>query len=84
VLRLVAKVLQENVREQNLAARHGGEELFAVLPGATLDVCAGGAERIRCRVSDARLTRRTTGQKISSVTVSIGLRNLGWPNPRRP
>jgi diguanylate cyclase len=73
VLRLVAKVLRENVREQDLAARYGGEELFAVLPGAALDVCAGVAERIRCRVSDARLTRRTTGQEISSVTVSIGV-----------
>jgi diguanylate cyclase len=73
VLRLVAKILQENVREQDLAARYGGEELFAVLPGVTLDVCTGVAERIRCRVSDARLTRRTSGREISSVTVSIGI-----------
>jgi diguanylate cyclase len=73
VLRLVAKVLKENVREQDLAARYGGEELFAVLPGADLDVCAGVAERIRRRISEARLTRRATGQEISSVTVSIGV-----------
>ena len=73
VLRLVAKVLQENVRDQDLAARYGGEELFAVLPGADLDVCAGVAERIRGRVSDARLTQRSTGMEISSVTVSIGV-----------
>lgn len=51
VLRLVAKVLQENVRDQDLAARHGGEELFAVLPGADLDVCAGVSERIRGRIA---------------------------------
>ena len=73
VLRLVAKVLKENVRDQDLAARYGGEELFAVLPGADLDVCAGIADRIRQRISDARLTRRATGQEISSVTVSIGV-----------
>jgi diguanylate cyclase len=30
------------------------------------------AERIRRRIADARLTRRTTGQELSSVTVSIG------------
>jgi diguanylate cyclase len=73
VLRLVAKVLQDNVRDQDLAARYGGEELMAVLPGVALDICADIAERIRHRVSEARLTRRTTGQEISSVTVSIGV-----------
>ena len=73
VLRLVAKVLKDNVRDQDLAARYGGEELFAVLPGAELGVCTAVAERIRQRISDARLTRRTTGQDISRVTVSIGV-----------
>lgn len=73
VLRLVANVLKENVRIQDLAARYGGEELFAVLPGADLTICADVAERIRRRISDARLTRRTSGQEIGNVTVSIGV-----------
>lgn len=73
VLRLVAKVLRESVRDIDLAARYGGEELVAVLPGADLDVCAAAAERIRRRVAEARLTRRNTGQEIASVTVSIGV-----------
>ena len=37
VLRLVAKVLQESVRDCDLAARYGGEELMAILPGAALE-----------------------------------------------
>ena len=73
VLRLVTRVLQESVREGDLAARYGGEELMAVLPNATLDVCADVAERVRRRISEARLTRRSTGLEISSVTVSIGV-----------
>jgi len=73
VLRLVAKVLQENVRECDLAARYGGEELMAVLPDADLDTCASVAERIRTRISEAHLTRRSTGEAISSITVSIGV-----------
>jgi diguanylate cyclase len=73
VLRLVAKVLLENVGDSDLAARYGGEELIAVLPGADLAACVKVAERVRLRVSEARLTRRTTGQAISSVTVSIGV-----------
>jgi diguanylate cyclase len=73
VLRLVARVLQENVRQCDLAARYGGEELMAVLPGTSLDACTEAAERIRYRIGEARLTRRTTGEEITSVTVSIGV-----------
>jgi diguanylate cyclase len=73
VLRLVARVLQESVRDCDHVARYGGEELIAVLPGATLDVCAEVAERIRRRIGEARLTRRTTGEEISSITISIGV-----------
>jgi diguanylate cyclase len=73
VLRLVAKILQEGVREIDLAARYGGEELMAVVPGADLTACTAAAERIRRRISEARLTRRTTGQPIASITVSIGV-----------
>jgi diguanylate cyclase len=73
VLRLVARVLQECVREGDLAARYGGEELMAVLPGAHLEICVGVAERVRHRIAEARLTRRATGEEISSVTVSTGV-----------
>jgi diguanylate cyclase len=73
VLRLVGKVLQESVRDCDLAARYGGEELMAILPGATLEACGEAAERIRRRICDARLTRRATGEEISSLTVSIGV-----------
>jgi diguanylate cyclase len=73
VIRLVARVLQEHVRACDLAARYGGEELMAVLPGAALDACFEAAERIRRRICEAKLTRRTTGEEISSVTVSIGV-----------
>lgn len=73
VLRLVAKVLQEGVREIDLAARYGGEELIAVLPGADLEACAAAAERIRRRIAEAKLTRRATGKEIGSITVSIGV-----------
>jgi diguanylate cyclase len=46
---------------------------MAVPPGTAVDVCAEAAERIRRRIAEARLTRRATGEEISSVTVSIGV-----------
>jgi len=73
VLRLVGRVLQESVRDCDLAARYGGEELMAILPGAPLETCAEVAERIRRRISEARLTPRATGEEVSSLTVSIGV-----------
>jgi diguanylate cyclase len=72
VLRFVAKVLQDNIRDGDLAVRYGGEELVAVLPGATLAKCEEMAERVRRYISSAKLTRRTSGEEIGKVTVSIG------------
>jgi diguanylate cyclase len=73
VLRLMAKVLRERVREIDLPARYGGEELIAVLPGADLAACAAVAERIRRSISECSITRRSTGEVLPSITVSIGV-----------
>jgi len=73
VLRLMAKVLRERVREIDLPARYGGEELIAVLPGANLAACAAVAERIRRAISECSITRRSTGEVLPSITVSIGV-----------
>ena len=73
VLRLMANVLRERLREYDLPARYGGEELIAVLPGADLATCAAVAERIRRLISECRITRRSTGEILPSITVSIGV-----------
>lgn len=66
-------MLLDNIREGDLAARYGGEELIVVLPGANLQTCEKVAERICRRISDAKLKKRTTGEEIGNVTVSIGV-----------
>jgi len=73
VLRLVANILREQVRDHDLVARYGGEEMVCVLPGANLAVCRGVAERIRMVISQRRIRRRITGEEISAMTVSIGV-----------
>jgi diguanylate cyclase len=73
VIRLIASVLRERVRENDLPARYGGEELIAVLPGADLAVCRTVAERIRVTVADCHLTRRSTGESLPDISVSIGI-----------
>jgi diguanylate cyclase len=73
VLRLMANVLREHVRENDLPARYGGEELIAVLPGAELATSHMIAERIRRAISEARITRRSTNEILPSITVSVGV-----------
>lgn len=73
VLRLMAKVLRERVREIDLPARYGGEELIAVFPGADLATCEAVAERIRRSISECRITRRSTGEVLPNITVSVGV-----------
>lgn len=73
VLRLVASALRERVRDSDLPARYGGEELIAVLPGADLAACTATAERIRGALAECKITRRSTGEVLPGITVSIGV-----------
>jgi diguanylate cyclase len=73
VLRLMAGALRERVRDGDMPARYGGEELITVLPGASLTVCEEVAERIRRSISECRITRRSTGELLPAITVSIGV-----------
>jgi diguanylate cyclase len=73
VIRLVATMLKNGLRGDDLAARYGGEELVGVLLGSELDRCREAAERIRQAIARRRVTRQATGEVLSSLAVSIGV-----------
>lgn len=73
VIRLIASVLREQLREGDLPARYGGEELIAVLPRADLATCHEAAERIRNTVAGCRFTGRHDHDAEPDITVSIGV-----------
>jgi diguanylate cyclase len=73
VLRLIAKLLKDGLRNDDLAARFGGEELLGVLPGADVKVAGAVAERIRQAIAHRQVTRRSTGEVLTGVTASIGV-----------
>jgi diguanylate cyclase len=81
VLRLIARVLRDGLRKDDLAVRYGGEELLGILPGADLDVCFRVAERVRQTISRRQVRVRSTGAVLSGVTVSIGVAQFAPGEP---
>lgn len=77
VLRFVARVLQANVRDFDLVARCGGEEFAVILPNCELDGAVAIAERIRAGLAGKVITKRSTEERIGSVSLSLGVQPLG-------
>ena len=47
--------------------------MIAVLPGAELAACSAAAERIRRTIEECQISRRSTGEALPGITVSIGV-----------
>jgi diguanylate cyclase len=73
VLRLVANCLSENVKGRDSAARYGGEEFGVVLRGTALKDAVRIAEQIRHTVEGRRLVKKSTGDILGTITISIGV-----------
>jgi diguanylate cyclase len=73
VLRLVASCLSENVKGRDTAARYGGEEFGVVLRGTALHDAVRIAEQIRHAVEARRLVKKSTGDVLGTITISIGV-----------
>jgi len=72
VLRLVAVALKQTVKGQDIAARYGGEEFAIILPNTTLRSALTVADQVRRAVMTKELMKRSTGEHLGRVTVSIG------------
>jgi len=70
VLIEVARIIQRNVRQVDIAARYGGEEFVALLPGANLATSKQVAERIRLEVEKTVI--QSDGEELA-VTLSLGV-----------
>jgi diguanylate cyclase len=76
VLRLVAMSVKQNVKGQDTAARYGGEEFAVVLPNTVLRSAITVADHIRRAVMTKELMKRSTGEHLGRITISIGVATL--------
>jgi diguanylate cyclase len=76
VLRLVANCLSENVKGRDTAARYGGEEFVVILRQTALDGAAKLADQIRGNVENKKLVKKSTGDILGTITISIGVAQL--------
>lgn len=78
VLHQLGALLRASVREVDLTARYGGEELAVILPETTRQQAFGMAERLRRRISTQPFTiPQENKQPIQlSITVSLGVAAL--------
>jgi diguanylate cyclase (GGDEF)-like protein len=77
VLRQLATLLRESVREIDRIGRYGGEEFMVLLPGTVLDAAVTFAERARQEVEAHQFT--FDGGALRR-TLSCGV--AAWPHPR--
>jgi diguanylate cyclase (GGDEF)-like protein len=80
VLREVSQVLRSSLREMDVPARYGGEELTIIMPETDLAGAESAAERIRRAIEAHRVQHN--GEALS-VTVSMGVCALKVLEPIR-
>ena len=76
VLRLVAASIRQHIKGSDLAARYGGEEFAVVLPRATAQGAEQVAETIRKTIFAKPLKKKSNGETLGQITVSVGVATL--------
>jgi diguanylate cyclase len=76
VLRLVAMCLKQTIKGQDITARYGGEEFAVVLPNTALRQALTVADHIRRAVMAKELKKKSTGEILGRITISVGVAML--------
>lgn len=71
VLREIGAVLDQSVRDGDVACRYGGEEFAIVMPEAPFEIALLRAEQLRMRVKAIAIAYRE--QALGTVTISVGV-----------
>ena len=77
VIKLVAQCLTDCTKGHDTPARYGGEEFAIVLPEIGIEGARAVATQICETVASKQIRRKSTGQNLGNVTISIGAAELG-------
>lgn len=73
VLKLIGATLSQSVKGRDTPARYGGEEFAIILPKTRLEDAVVLAEQIRNAVANKRVTKKSTGEELCQITLSMGV-----------
>ncbi len=73
VLKMIAKIMTDLLKGQDIVARYGGEEFMVLLPNTPVNGAMAVANNLRQTISDKKIKRRDTEEYIGDITVSIGV-----------
>ena len=76
VLKLIGRMLAESVKGRDTPARYGGEEFAVILPVTRIDDAVTLAEQVRQAVADRKVKKRSTGETLAQITLSVGVAEL--------
>lgn len=76
VLRLVGMSLKQTIKGQDITARYGGEEFAVLLPNTPLRQALTVADHIRRAIMAKELKKKSTGEILGRVTISVGVSML--------
>ncbi len=69
----MAACLSDNIKGRDTAARYGGEEFGVILRGTSLADAIHVADQIRLAVQGRKLVKKSTGDVLGTITISIGV-----------
>ncbi|MDO9067623.1 MAG: diguanylate cyclase, partial [Deltaproteobacteria bacterium] len=76
LLKIIAGLIAENARENDLVARYGGEEIAVILPETGLDTAQLVAERMRAIIESSPELVAIATQPGQAITMSFGVARL--------
>ena len=80
VLREIAGVIRDNLRQGDVVCRIGGEEFLVIGPGMDLRSAQVCAERVRASVAARSIPGSSTAVSVT-ISIGVGVRTADTPDP---